>query len=320
MTKNILNICLIHSILEPKDLSVLSSIAKLNTDDKKILKKSEDKWFEWKIKNMINAFENLKQQFYAISMQLLYPIQVTEELEDEQEFIIHQKKKILYKIEVIIRELLVYPKLLQYPIKKFMSEILDFLRSQLYHDILFKQPYSHLINEDFQLNHELLEMFIKILSNIDFSKEVKQIFQEQLLQLLDEKTEQLYNNIALFSLDCKKKFRMQITELDLLVRHQMQPLDKQNDFFQCQLKLTNDVIEKTFHFYDLLNDFHIDMIRNYEEDLKKSQLKLLCSLVLPWSVNWIMNSYRNFDVYDLEYILSDYYLEERVEILHKLIN
>ena len=303
-------------------MSVLSPICKSNTDEKKILKKSEKQWFDWKFQNIIDTFDNLKQQFYAISRQLLYPIQVTEELEDEQQFIANQKKSILQKIKVIIKEFNFYPQLLQDhdvdQTKKLMSDFLEFLRSQIYDDILYRQPYNYLIYDDFQLNHELLEIFIVIMSKIGHFGETKQMLQEQCLQLLSEKMEQLYyNNLTLLSSDDKKIFGMQITKLELLVKRQMQPLEKQPDFFTYQLKLINDVMDKIVHFYDL-NDFATEIERNYNRDLKKSQLELLKLLSLPWTFN--MNSYINLDCYDLEHILSSYYLEERVEVLHQLIN
>ena len=322
MTKNLLNICIIHSIIDPKDLSALTSVSKSNTDDKEILKKSEKQWFDWRFQNIIDTFDNLKRQFYVISRQLLYPIQVTEELEDEQQFIVNQKKSVLQKIKIIIKEFNFYPQLLQdYDVdqtKKFMSDFLEFLRSQLYDDILYQQPYNYLIYEDFQLNHELLEIFINIMSNIDHLGETKQILQEQCLQQLYENMEQLYyNNLTLLSSYDKKIFGMQITKLELLVKRQMQPSEKQQDFFTYQLKLINDIMDKTVHFYDL-NEFATETERNYNRDLKNSQLELLKLLSLPWTFN--MNSYINLDCYDLEHILSSYYLEERIEVLHQLIN
>ena len=301
----------------------MSSVSKSNTDDKKILKKSEKQWFVWRFQDMIDKFDNLKKQFYAISKQLIYPIQVTEELKDEQDFIVHQKKSILQKIEDIIKELNMYPQLLHDhnvdQVSKFMIAILDFLRSQLYDNNLYQQPYNYLIYDDIQLNHELLKMFINIMSNMDHLIETKQMLQEQCLQLLVEKSEQLYN-IVLFSSDSKKKFRMQIIELELLIKRQMEPLEKQSEYFSHQLKLINNVMDKTFQLYELLYDFSIDMLRNYEEDLRNSQLELIKLLLLPWSIDWIMESYRNLNFNDLEYILSDYYLEERVEFLQQLIN
>lgn len=320
MIRIILNICITNSLFSPKELSVLSPVCKLNNDEKKILKKVEKQWFDWKFQNVIDTFYNLKQQFYAISRQLLYPIQVTEELEDEQQFYVHKKKSVLQETKVIIKELNFYPQLLQdYDIdqtKIFMTEILEFLRSQIYDDILYKQPYNYLIYDDFQLNHELLEIFIIIMSKIGHFGETKHMLQEQCLQLLSEKMEQLYyNNLTLLSLNDKKIFGMQITKLELLVKRQMQPLEKQPEFFTYQLKLINDVMDKSVHDFDIITT---EIELNYNRDLKKSQLELLKLLSLPWTFN--MNSYINLDCYDLEHILSSYYLEERVEVLHQLIN
>jgi hypothetical protein len=323
MMRNILNICIINSIFGPRDLSVLSSISKSNSDDKKIIKESEKQWFEWKIKTMTDTFNSLKRQFYAISNKLLSADQITEELENEQEFITNQKKSVLQKIKVIINELQNYPQLLQIycvdQTKEFVIEILDFLRSQLYDEILFEQPYIYLIHDDFQLNHELLEIFIKIISYMDHQDEVRQTLQQRCLQVLEEKTEQIYrNNLTLFSFNEREKCRMQITKLSLLIRRQMEPLEKQADFLSYQLKLVNDVIVKTFHFHGISSNLPINVISEYEEELKKLQVELVRSLVLPWMVD--MNSFSEYSVHDLEYILSNSYLDQRIEVLQQLIN
>ena len=111
---------------------------------------------------------------------------------------------------------------------------------------------------------------------------------------------------------------MQITELELLIKHQMQPLEIQADYFEQQNTLIREVISRTYHYYSLLNFWMPDEIDDRREELKNLQIKLLSYLLFPWMAN--MYSYDEYDIYRLDSLLKYYYLiEERSEVLLLMI-
>ena len=323
MIREILNICIFKTFFGPKVPSTLLLVCRSTADERETMEKSEKKWFGWRIQNMIETFNKLIQQFDNIASQLLFPFQVTRKLEYEQTLFVEVKQNVLCAIEKIISELLIYPQLLQnlcvYQTEIFMSEILNFLRHQLDDDILFKQPNNFHVLADFQLNHELLKNFIKIMSRVDFLGETKEVFQNRCIQLLSEKLDLLYRDNLMFLSSYEiKNFRMQITELELLVKHQMQPLKIQADYFEQQNTLIHEVISRTYHYYSLLNFWMADQIDDHEEELKKLQIKLLSYLLFPWMAD--MYSSYEYDIHRLDSILKYYLIEERSEVLLMLMN